>query len=182
VTFEAMASRIQDDDRVHVTARLRRCGCTPAPDDGTWSSGCGGRTAPRPGSMASGGPNATAMAVAIRLSGNQPGRHGAQAGPDALRELRDLQQEQAEIMRLALDAASAGAWSWEPRHEPGERGRPDLARLGVPPGQPFPPERFETGRASRRSPRARDHRMRRGARRRRRGGISSTAASARTAA
>jgi PAS domain S-box-containing protein len=46
-------------------------------------------------------------------------------------------------MRLALDAASAGAWSWDPDTNLVTADARTCARLGVPPDQPFPPDRFE---------------------------------------
>jgi len=144
VTFEAMASRIQDDDRVHVTARLEAVRMHAGADDwdmefrvrrpdgtSSWIHGIG--RAERDGD-----------GRAIRLSGINLDVTARKQAQTALRELRDLQQEQAEIMRLALDAASAGAWSWDPVTNLVSADARTCARLGVPPGQPFPPERFET--------------------------------------
>ena len=59
----------------------------------------------------------------------------------ASERVRDSEQRQ----RLALDAASAGAWSWDLDTNLVSADARTCARLGLPPDQPFPPEHFQTG-------------------------------------
>ena len=80
---------------------------------------------------------------AIRLSGINLDVTARKQAETSLREVRDEQREQAETMRLALDAASAGAWSWDPDTNLVTADARTCERLGLPPDQPFPPERFE---------------------------------------
>jgi PAS domain S-box-containing protein len=81
---------------------------------------------------------------ATRLSGINLDITARKQAETALREVRDQQREDAGTMRLALDAAAAGAWSWDPDTNLVSADPRTCARLGLPPDQPFPPERFET--------------------------------------
>jgi PAS domain S-box-containing protein len=143
VTFEAMVSRLHDEDRVHVTARLEDVRMNAGLDDwdmefrvrrpdgsSVWIHGIGRAERGTDGR-------------ATRLSGINLDVTARKQAETALREVRDEQREQAETMRLALDAASAGAWSWDPDTNLVTADARTCARLGVPPDQPFPPDRFE---------------------------------------
>ena len=144
VTFEAMASRMHDEDRVHVTARLEAVRMNAGPDD--WDMEF--RVQRPDGSSAwihgIGRAERDAEGRATRLSGINLDITARKQAETALREVRDQQREDAGTMRLALDAAAAGAWSWDPDTNLVSADPRTCARLGLPPDQPFPPERFET--------------------------------------
>jgi PAS domain S-box-containing protein len=144
VTFEAMASRMHDEDRVHVTARLEDVRMNAGLDD--WDMEF--RVQRPDGSPAwihgIGRAERDADGRATRLSGINLDITARKQAETTLREVRDQQREDAETMRLALDALSAGAWSWDPDTNLVSADARTCARLGLPPDLPFPPERFET--------------------------------------
>jgi PAS domain S-box-containing protein len=114
VTFEAMASRLHDEDRVHVTARLEAVRMNAGLDE--WDMEF--RVQRPDGSSAwihgIGRAERDAGGKATRLSGinlDVTARHQAET---ALREVRDQQREDAETMRLLLEGASQGIVSIDP--------------------------------------------------------------------
>jgi PAS domain S-box-containing protein len=111
VTFEAMASRLHDEDRVHVTARLEDVRMNAGLDE--WDMEF---RVPRPDGSSAwihgiGRAERDARGKATRLSGINLDVTARKQAETALREVRDQQREHAETMRLLLEGASQGILS-----------------------------------------------------------------------
>ena len=114
VTFEAMASRMHDEDRVHVTARLEDVRMNVGLDE--WDMEF--RVVRPDGSPAwihgIGRSERDAEGRATRLSGINLDVTARKQAEAALREVRDQQREHAETMRRLLEGASQGILSIDP--------------------------------------------------------------------